>query len=106
MDDALPPDTSEPVLAALQQRLLKAFKRAMPKIPSSYDQLDQLLGSQITLGMLTDIVSYTIELDLDTKLQLLAECDVLQRTQILLDTLGRQRQAKPQRTFPPAFSLN
>lgn len=106
MDDALPPDASEPVLAALQQRLLKAFKQAMPKIPSSYDQLDQLLGSQISLGMLTDIVAYTIELDLDTKLRLLAECDVLQRTQILLETLGGQQQVKSQRTFPPAFSLN
>jgi Lon protease-like protein len=106
IDDELPPETSEAAMAALQKRLLTAFKRAMPKIPSSYDQLDQLLGSQITLGMLTDIVAYTIELDLDTKLRLLAECDVLRRTQILLETLGGQPQTRPQRTFPPAFSLN
>jgi Lon protease-like protein len=106
VEDALPPDASEAAMAALQQRLLSAFKRAMPKIPSSYEQLDQLLGSQITLGMLTDIVAYTIELDLDTKLKLLGECDVLQRTQLLLEALGKQHQLRRERPFPPAFSPN
>ena len=106
MDDTVPSDASDNAMAALQQQLLTAFKQAMPKIPASYDQLDQLLGNQITLGMLTDIVAYTIELDLDIKLRLLAECDVLQRTQILLEAIGGQQQAKAQRTFPPAFSLN
>ncbi len=106
LDDAIPEEASTAGLAALQQRLLNAFKTAMPKIPASYEQLDQLLGNQITLGMLTDIVAYTIELDLDTKLRLLAECDVLQRTQLLLEALGGKSQPRPERTFPPAFSLN
>ena len=106
IEDVLTPAASEDAVAALQQRLLAAFKRAMPKIPASYDQLDQLLGSQITLGMLTDIVAYTVELDLDAKLKLLAECDVLKRTRLLLEFLGSQSEVRPQRTFPPAFSVN
>ena len=67
LDDAAPLDAAAGAATALQRQLLAAFKRAMPKIPQAYEQLDQLLGSQITLGMLTDIVSYTIDLDLGAK---------------------------------------
>jgi len=79
----------------------------MPKIPASYDQIDELLGSQITLGMLADIVAYTAELDLKTKLSLLKVSNVVDRVQILLSALstgGRTNAAR--RTFPPAFSTN
>ena len=92
--------------AELQQQLLAAFKRAMPKIPNAYEQLDQLLGSQITLGMLTDIVAYTIEFDLEWKMRLLAECNILKRTQLLLEAIAERSVAGSARVFPPAFSLN
>lgn len=90
----------------LQQQLLAAFKRSMPKMPSAYEQLDQLLGSQITLGMLSDIVSYTIDLDLDWKMRLLAECDVMRRARLLLEALAGRVAAGPPRIFPPEFSEN
>jgi len=96
----------EDAAAALQQQLLAAFKRSMPKIPQAYEQLDQLLGSQITLGMLTDIVSYTIDLDLDCKLRLLEECDVLRRTRLLMDAIEARVRGAGARTFPPDFSAN
>ena len=89
-----------------QQQLLAAFKRSMPKIPQAYEQLDQLLGSQITLGMLSDIVSYTIDLDLDLKLRLLTECDVFRRVRLLMEAIEARGPAGMGRTFPPDFSLN
>jgi hypothetical protein len=78
----------------------------MPKIPQAYEQLDQLLGSQITLGMLSDIVSYTIDLDLDVKLRLLAECDVFRRVRLLMEAIEARGVANTGRTFPPDFSVN
>lgn len=100
------PEAPEGAAATLQQKLLAAFKQAMPKMPTAYDQLDQLLGSQITLGMLADIVAYTIDLDLEWKMRLLAECDVFRRTQLLLEAIAGRPAAAARRPFPPDFSIN
>jgi Lon protease-like protein len=101
------PEDATPALAAdLQQRLLAAFKKAMPKMPAAYDQLDQLLGSQITLGMLADIVAYTIDLNLEWKMRLLAECDIFRRTHLLLEALSDRPAAVARKAFPPEFSAN
>lgn len=106
VEDFEPDDAPSGTAAALQQRLLAAFKAAMPKIPAAYEQLDQLLGSQITLGMLSDIVAYTIDLDLEWKLRLLGENNVFRRTQILLEAIASRPAAGPARVFPPLFSVN
>jgi uncharacterized protein len=106
IDDFEPADSSPGAAATLQQRLLAAFKQAMPRIPNAYEQLDQLLGSQITLGMLADIVAYTLDLDLETKIKLLAECDVFHRTSMLLEAIGARARSAPPRRFPPEFSEN
>ena len=75
-------------------------------MPNAHEQLDQLLGSQITLGMLTDIVAYTIDLDFDTKLRLLSECDVFERVRLLLGAITSRAAAGQRRNFPPDFSPN
>ena len=106
VEDFEPAAAPEGAAAALQQRLLTAFKQAMPRIPAAYEQLDQLLGSQITLGMLADIVAYTIDLDLEIKLKLLAEPDVFRRTLMLLEAISSRPPVRPGRRFPPEFSLN
>jgi len=106
LDDVEPDGAPAGMAADLQRQLLAAFKRAMPKIPDAYEQLDQLLGSQITLGMLADIVAYTIDLDLEWKMRLLAECDVFQRTQLLLQAIAGRPAAVSSRVFPPLFSVN
>ncbi|MFM7207736.1 MAG: LON peptidase substrate-binding domain-containing protein [Planctomycetaceae bacterium] len=105
LDDVLPDTGPADTAATLQRQLLDAFKQSMPQMPSAYEQLDQLLGSQITLGMLSDIVAYTIDLDLDTKLRLLSECDVFERVRLLLNAIA-SRGGGPRRTFPPDFSPN
>jgi uncharacterized protein len=106
VEDFEPDDAPAGMATALQQKLLAAFKAAMPKIPAAYEQLDQLLGSQITLGMLSDIVAYTIDLDLEWKLRLLAENNVFRRTQILLEAIASRPAAGAARVFPPLFSVN
>jgi uncharacterized protein len=106
IEDFEPDDAPAGMATALQQQLLAAFKGAMPKIPAAYEQLDQLLGSQITLGMLSDIVAYTIDLDLEWKLRLLAETNVFRRTQILLEAIASRPAAGAARVFPPLFSVN
>jgi Lon protease-like protein len=104
--DDVEPEAGEPGrAAALQRQLLEAFKRSMPQVPNAYEQLDQLLGNQITLGMLTDIVAYTIDLELDVKLRLLSECDVFERVRLLLAAIAA-RTGGARRTFPPDFSPN
>jgi Lon protease-like protein len=106
LEDHEPDDAPPGAAAALQHRLLAAFKAAMPKIPQAYEQLDHLLGSQITLGMLTDIVAYTIDFDIDAKIGLLAECDVFRRTRLLLEAITGRTPEAGGRTFPPDFSVN
>src|SRR5438128_834209 len=65
----------------LQRRLLEAFKRVLPQIPEAHEQLDELLGNQVPLGMLTDIVAYTLDIDLEFKERLLAETNVDRRAE-------------------------
>jgi Lon protease-like protein len=107
VEDHVPSHPSAEEIVGLQQQLLMAFKRSMPKIPTSYEQIDELLGSQITLGMLADIVAYTAELNVSTKLSLLKTSNVIDRVHVLLNALSQSGQSKTaRRTFPPAFSTN
>jgi Lon protease-like protein len=86
----------------LQRRLLEAFKQVLPSMPEANEQLDELLGSQVPLGMLTDIVAYTLDIDLEFKERLLAETSVDRRAELLLDHMSHLRKA----VFPPEFSMN
>jgi hypothetical protein len=56
--------------------------------------------------MLADIVAYTIDLDLEWKMRLLAECNVFRRTRLLLEAIASRPAATIQRPFPPDFSVN
>lgn len=91
--------------SALQQDLLAAFRRTLPEIPQAREQLDQLLAADLSLGMLADIVSYSIDIDVRWKLRLLAEPDVVRRTRLLVQALS-QRAGRGSRPFPPPFSRN
>lgn len=105
VEDILPKNAPPSLGIELQKRLLVAFKKVLPKIPDAYEQLDQLLGNQITLGMLSDIVAYTLELGVEWKMKLLSEADVFQRTAMLLEAIAG-REATTRRDFPPRFSVN
>ncbi len=100
-DDAYP-DERAVDRDRLQHQLLEAFKRILPKMPEAQEQLDQLLGAQIPLGMLSDIVAYTLDIDLQFKERLLGETCVDSRAEQLLEFLDRVRRM----AFPPEFSVN
>jgi Lon protease-like protein len=106
LEDVQPGDLGEEDVNDLQQQLLTAFKRSLPKLPDAFEQLDQLLGTQITLGMLTDIVAYTVNLDVESKVRLLAECDVVRRAELLLEAIDGRPAGGGLRPFPPRFSVN
>jgi ATP-dependent Lon protease len=93
---------------ALQHSLVKTFQKLLPQLDLS-DQLEELLGNNLPLGVLTDIVAYALDLDVAAKEALLAEQNVDQRAAALLKhlsppdgnvLLGRLA------GFPPKFSVN
>ncbi len=75
------------------------------------EQFRNLLRSQLPLGPLSDIVAFTLSLELEVKQRLLEELDVGRRVTLLLKHLGDRSQKKPTaqaeaRKFPPNFSAN
>jgi ATP-dependent Lon protease len=99
----------------LQKRLLSTFKKILPRIAEAPDQLDQLLGQQISLGMLTDIISFTVDLEVEFKIKLLAESLVDERASALHEFFSQEieesedkpmKKLKTSKPFPPDFSPN
>jgi len=102
------PQSGAAARPTLQRKLVQSFQKLMPQMASSHPQLEQLLGSDVSLGMLTDFVAYTLDLTLRLKEQLLAEINVDNRAEVLLEAICglRATQEEPNRDFPPQFSPN
>jgi Lon protease-like protein len=93
----------------LQEKLIAAFRKHLPCACQLPEQLEEMLSSHLPLGLLTDLAAYALPLDLAVKQQLLAECRVSARAEILLaqvEKLAVAASAAPSRTFPPSFSDN
>ena len=95
----------------LRRRLRDAFVRVLPMLPDAQEQLDQLLGSDMSLGVLTDVISYMLDIDLAAKEELLAQVDVHRRAELLLGHLtAAATDCEPAGSgalvFPPQFSTN
>ncbi|HEY7313385.1 MAG TPA: LON peptidase substrate-binding domain-containing protein [Gemmataceae bacterium] len=73
-------------------------------------QLRKLLESSLTLGTLCDIFSFSLNMEIELKQQLLEEVEVERRVRQLLDFLGPHLPTKlireETRRFPPDFSSN
>lgn len=69
---------------ALYHELRDALLRSLPAMPEAREQLDQLLGIETPMGILTDLIGYMFKLNLRRKQRLLAEVDVYQRAELLL----------------------
>lgn len=96
----------------LQQSLVEALRPYVPASPAAQQQFQQLLSSDIPLGLVSDIVAHTLELSLATKLELLGECNVDRRAELLLSRIEAKVRdsnaggAGQQPPFPPEFSDN
>ncbi len=108
--DLYPPDCTLTRTKA-QDELLEMFSKLVPEGLGVQDSFQQLLGAQLPLGILTDVITFTLGLPLPIKQQLLAEANVDVRCRILSRCLkellkDRQLTDHPANGFPPKFSSN
>jgi Lon protease-like protein len=92
--------------SVLRRDLIEACRKFLPAFGGSQDQLEELLTSDLPLGVLTDIIGYTLELDLHEKQALLAESIVERRAQRILAHLSSLPVPCHRPGFPPGFSPN
>lgn len=107
VEDEYPPQGAE-ARVRIQRQLLEGFRRALPLLPDMQEQVEQFTSSDTSLGILTDILAYSLPLSLDEKLLLLGEANVDRRAAFLADyltRLGTPSSDKKQK-FPPEFSQN
>ena len=106
----------------LKGKLLEAFGKVIPPSESVQKNLYELMAGQMSLGPITDIISYMLPFDLRRKLQLLAIANVDKRAERLIGYLEdsgfeiesisatAESSIEPGSddgpTFPPSFSLN
>lgn len=111
LPDVYPPNGASG-RAALQTRLLAAFKALIPAAGEVHKNLHQLMASQMMLGPITDIIAYTLQFDSRAKVRLLGEPSVDQRAEALTAILERQVAEEAaadvalEGGFPPPFSRN
>jgi uncharacterized protein len=109
-DDIYPPQEIDQY-DLLQCQLREAFQRILPFLPEACEQLDQLIDSDVSLAMLTDIISYMLDIDFGKKQLLLTELDVYRRAELLLKYLSAASESVADdhsrlTAFPPLFSIN
>jgi Lon protease-like protein len=96
---------------ALQAALTKQFQNFLPHGKSADAALKELLATEIPLGVLTDLVSFALPMELHQKRDLLGECDIDRRATMLLSALDSAKTEKEplrKRLFNklPPFSAN
>ncbi len=97
--------------AVLQQALRRGLMRILPTLPEANEQLDQLLDNDVPLGMLSDLISYMLDIGLADKQLLLDEANVDRRAESLLSHLSvaaadLEPVGSASLCFPPYFSAN
>jgi ATP-dependent Lon protease len=95
----------------LQRELREAFLRILPDAAQTEDSLEQLLSDDVSLGTLTDLVTYMMDITTRQKVALLAEANVHRRAEALLKHLAvaavdLSPGSAGVTEFPPEFSAN
>lgn len=94
---------------ALQLELTEKFQDSLPGDQPTAPGVQELLSSEIPLGVLTDLVSFAIPMEMKTKCRLLGENDIDVRAQMLLREMDEVQQVQPPSSdddFFPPFSAN
>jgi ATP-dependent Lon protease len=74
----------------LIEDLKELIQQILPSLPGIQEQLDPLLNkADISLGVLTDVLAFSLDLSPDEKGLLLSECNVIDRADRLLEILGQ-----------------
>jgi Lon protease-like protein len=97
---------------ALQHDLVAEFRRAVPQFFAGHEEFNKLLERDVALGMLTDILAFTLKLSIEVKQELLAEPNVDERARRLCEFLrtgagpvfAARRSSRWK--YPPQFSAN
>ena len=105
--------------AELARRLGRRLTQQISAVGPSAAKLEQAFAQEkISLASLTDLIAFHFPLDLELKLQLLADPDPCQRAELLINSVqfttaqepaADERdndQATPRRRFPPRFGAN
>ncbi|OHB67732.1 MAG: hypothetical protein A2V70_05950 [Planctomycetes bacterium RBG_13_63_9] len=95
----------------LRSKLREAFMRVLPMVLESHEQLESLFDSDVPLGVLTDVISFAIDLPVEYKETLLSQTDVHRRAGMLLRHLSAasaqfESACCGPTVFPPQFSPN
>ncbi|MGA2616832.1 MAG: LON peptidase substrate-binding domain-containing protein [Thermoguttaceae bacterium] len=105
-----PPPEDGLLRGPLQRRLREALLRTLPMLQEAQEQMDQLLASDVPLGVLTDVLCFMLNVDVGRKQALLAETNVHRRAELLLTHMagaaGGAFNPCLSGGFPPPFSAN
>lgn len=111
LDEAYPSE-GEAERGEMQETLCREFQKSLP-LPEGVKPkgpVQELLASELPMGVLTDLASFALPLDAGLKCRLLAECNVDRRARMLLDSLGKPWKGTPLAPattgYPPRFSTN
>jgi len=109
-EDQSPPQEAA-ARARLQRKLREAFVRILPVLRDTGGDGSFVLENNVSLGVLTDVISYMLGIGLAEKERLLGEINVYRRAKLLLEHLlaaaAEQAHRRPTAgRFPPLFSAN
>jgi len=95
----------------LSQTLTRRFQRQLSEMASGQEQLAQLLDARLPVGILTDVIAFSLDLATSLKQEFLSEPDAGVRARRLIEVMDqavdlRLRGAEPGGQFPPRFSNN
>lgn len=103
------PTSGAAVRADLQRELLERFRMLAPAADATEEEIGRLLGDQAPLGLVTDLIAYTLPFDFSLKVELLGDPNVDRRGHLLLDRFGpivERLRGEARDVFPPDFSDN
>jgi Lon protease-like protein len=101
LDDAFAPDAEG--ARKFRRRLFKIVPSWASSRGAVLERFRKLIKSEIPVGVLCDIITFALPLDVAFKQELLEELNVEKRLRRLLRQLRTQ---EPERKFPPEFSVN
>lgn len=119
-----PGDAPSDEKTSVHERLVREFRDLMPEAAMVADQLSQIMDLNASLGVLTDVIGYSLKLPTKAKIDLLSQPNVDLRAHCLLNHIRDLSSSGPslgpssghdsngpteggnRRPFPPDFSDN